>query len=130
MHKNLRDTNKIHPIVLRVLRNFPDFFAGKTEEKTEENLPVLERENVQKLIEKRVKMIGAFVPFRENKIRKRLLVFIKKNRRALINEQTCCRLIKQFTPAAFLFCEVCEHEHETLNWDACKMCGTFNNYII
>jgi len=130
MHKNFRNSNKVHPIIGKIISKFSLNLAGNNPENSEQNLPILEREIIQNSIEKRVKLVGSILPIREDKIRKRLLNFLKKNRVSLRNEQSCCRHIKQFTAAAFLFCEVCEYEHSDLYWYSCKICGTFNNYKI
>jgi hypothetical protein len=130
MHKNFRNSNQKRPIIQQIIDNILPNAAQIEPIKSVKILPVLERENVKNLIEKRVKLVGEILPLREDKIKKRLLSFIKKNRVALRYEQACCRHVKQFTVAAFLFCEVCETAHETLNWERCKCCGFFNKYRI
>lgn len=130
MYKNFRNSNQKCPIIQKILDNILPNLVSNEPVKSVEILPVIERDVVKNLIEKRVKMVGELLPLREDKIRKRLLSFIKKNRVALRYEQACCRHVKQFTVAAFLFCEVCETAHETLNWERCKSCGFFNKYRI
>jgi hypothetical protein len=130
MHKNFRNSNQKRPIIQHLVENILPKLAPFEPEEPVKILPILERENVKNLIEKRVEMVGKIIPLREDKIKKRLLCFIKKNRVALRYEQACCRHVKQFTVAAFLFCEVCETAHDSLYWDCCKNCGNFNKYRI
>jgi hypothetical protein len=130
MHKNFRNSNQKRPIIQHLVENILPKLAPFEPEEPVKILPILERENVKNLIEKRVEMVGKIIPLREDKIKKRLLCFIKKNRVALRYEQACCRHVKQFTVAAFLFCEVCETAHDSLHWDCCKNCGNFNKYRI
>lgn len=130
MYTSIRNNNQrsvvINDLIEKTLVNF-DEIKPKV---SDNNLPVIERENVKILIEKRVKMVGKFLPFDETIIKKRLLSFIKKNRVAMRYEQACCRHIKQFSAAAFLFCEICENSHDSILWDRCTVCGAFNNYKI
>ena len=134
MHKNFRNSNKIHPVIADILKSNNGRF-------TFENRPILpsheskifnffESENVQNLIEKRVNLIGKILPIKEDKIKERLLNFIKKNRVATRYEQACCRYIKQFNTTAFLICETCEMSQNDLQWIRCKNCGSFNKYRI
>ncbi len=130
MHKNFRNPNQKRPIVQHIVDNILPKLIQNQVEKSIEILPVLERENVKNLIEKRVDFVGKILPLREDKIKKRLLCFIKKNRVALRYEQACCRHVKQFTVAAFLFCEICDAGHSSLSWERCRNCGNFNKYKI
>jgi len=89
-----------------------------------------ESEMIQDLMRSRVEIVGNYVPIKEDKIKERLLNFIKKNRVAMRYGQACSRYIKQFSPATFLSCEVCNEAHFDLHWSRCKNCGSFNKYRI
>jgi len=130
MHKNFRNTNQERPLIQQIIEKFAPKSQEIVNENNEQNLPVLERKIIQNLIENRVKSVGEIYPLQEDKIRKRLIKFIKKNKIALRYEHVCCRHVKRFTVAAFLFCEVCGKGHEALFWERCESCGNFNKYRI
>ena len=130
MYTSLRNNNKRSSLINDLIKDSLVNFNEIKPKVTDPNLPVIERENVKILMEKRVKMVGKFLPFDEITIKKRLLSFVKKNRVAMRYEQACCRHIKQFSAAAFLFCEICENPHDSMLWDRCNVCGAFNNYKI
>jgi hypothetical protein len=134
MHKNFWNSNKVHPVIANILTRDIGFFEGKKTQYLDSPNPakfdLLESKMIQNLIENRVKIIGNYLPIKEDKIKERLLNFVKKNRVAMRYEQACSRHIKQFSSAVFLFCEVCDEAHEDLKWYRCKNCGSFNKYQI
>jgi len=134
MHKNFWNSNKVHPVIANILTRDIGFFEGKKAQYLDAPNPAkfnfFESEMIQNLIENRVKIIGNYLPIKEDKIKERLLNFVKKNRVAMRYEQACSRHIKQFSSAVFLFCEVCDEAHEDLKWYRCKNCGSFNKYQI
>lgn len=134
MHKNFWNSNKVHPVIANILTRDIGFFEGKKNQYLDSPNPakfdLLESKMIQNLIENRVKIIGNYLPIKEDKIKERLLNFVKKNRVAMRYEQACSRHIKQFSSAVFLFCEVCDEAHEDLKWYRCKNCGSFNKYQI
>jgi hypothetical protein len=134
MHKNFWNSNKVHPVIANILTRDIGFFEGKKTQYLDTPNPAkfnfFESEMIQNLIENRVKIIGNYLPIKEDKIKERLLNFVKKNRVAMRYEQACSRHIKQFSSAVFLFCEVCDEAHEDLKWYRCKNCGSFNKYQI
>jgi len=134
MHKNFWNSNKVHPVIANILTRDIWFFEGKKTQYLDAPNPAkfnfFESEMIQNLIENRVKIIGNYLPIKEDKIKERLLNFVKKNRVAMRYEQACSRHIKQFSSAVFLFCEVCDEAHEDLKWYRCKNCGSFNKYQI
>lgn len=134
MHKNFRNSNKVHPIIANILTREIGCFKGQSAQSFDESnsakFNFFESKTIQNLIENRVKIIGNYIPIKEDKIKERLLNFVKKNRVAMRYEQACSRHIKQFSSAVFLFCEVCNEAHEDLKWYRCKNCGSFNKYQI
>jgi len=134
MHKNFWNSNKVHPVIANILTRDIGFFEGKKTQYLDSPNPakfdLLESKMIQNLIENRAKIIGNYLPIKEDKIKERLLNFVKKNRVAMRYEQACSRHIKQFSSAVFLFCEVCDEAHEDLKWYRCKNCGSFNKYQI
>ena len=130
MHKNFRNSNKKRSIIAGILEKADLRTQSVSDVNNELNLPIIDRKNIQELIEKRVKIVGKMLPLQENKIRLRLLKFVSKNRVAMRYEQACQRYIKQFTPMAFLLCERCDTEHTDILWQQCKNCGFLNNYRI
>ena len=130
MHKNFRNSNKPCVIIDKLLNNFSFNKNGGEVSESELDLPIFERKNVKFLIEKRVKLVGDMLPIHENKIRTRLINFIKQNRIAMRHEQACCRYVKQFYTTAFLLCELCNGEQDNIEWLNCKYCGYYNNYRI
>lgn len=127
MHKNLRSSNKKCSLVFEILEK--NYGASLfSENKNISNKSLLESENVSSQIEKRIKLIGNLLPFSEEKIKNRLLNFIKKNRLAMKSEQICCRYIRQFDTAVFSICENCEHKHNDQKWTKCSNCGYQNLY--
>lgn len=134
MHKNFRNSNKVHPIIANILTRENGCFKGQSTQSFDESnsakFNFFESKTIQNLIENRVKIIGNYIPIKEDMIKERLLNFVKKNRVAMRYEQACSRHIKQFSSAVFLFCEVCNEAHEDLKWYRCKNCGSFNKYQI
>jgi len=134
MHKNFRNSNQIHPIISNILARNEGHLKNKNSQNSSDldstKFNFFESKMIQNLIKNRVNIIGNYLPIKEDKIKERLLNFVKKNRVAMRYEQACSRHIKQFSSAVFLFCEVCDEAHEDLKWYRCKNCGSFNKYQI
>jgi hypothetical protein len=130
MHKNFRGSNQKCSLIFDLLnKNYGTESILNTNQYN--NLTsILNRENVKNLIQKRIISIGKLVPISEQKIEKRLINFLKKNRAAMRYEDACCRYIRQFDAAAFFVCEVCEFKNNNLSWEQCKSCGAYNDYKI
>jgi hypothetical protein len=126
MHKNFRNSHQVCSLIFDILeKNYP--------EKYDNYITIFKFSDskiVTEMIEKRVKSVGNYLVLPETLIKKKLLIFIKKNRVAMRTEEACCRYIKQFDATAFLYCDTCNQVHESLSWELCKNCGSFNKFKI
>ena len=126
MHKDFWNSNKIRALNLKIFEQKIDFKVNIFDEKHNH----LNTKSVEDLINKKIKSIGKLLPISEDNIKKKLLIFIKKNRVAMRTEQSCCRFIKQFDTAAFLYCDTCNDVQNSMSWMICKNCGSFNKFKI
>jgi hypothetical protein len=130
MHKDFRNSNKIRPVIFEIFDKNYKSNSSQLPRNFDEKFYYLNSLLIENSINKKVKSIGKIVPLSEDNIKKKLLIFIKKNRVAMRTEQSCCRLIKQFDVAAFLYCDTCSQLHNSLSWEICKSCGYFNKFKI
>lgn len=128
MHKNFRNSNKIHPITEHIKNNILPLYAKMDSVLPDPSLPVLERPEVVSAINTRTDLIAKYYPLKKELIKKRIVKFIKQNRVALRYEASCLRYIKQFSVEVFVVCETCGSQQKYLNWDRCSNCNAFNVY--
>lgn len=128
MHKNFRNSNKVHPVTEYIKNNILPLYSEMDLVLPDPSLPVLERPMVLDAIEARVDLVAKHYPLKRDLIKKRILKYIKQNRVAMRYEASCLRYIKQFSVEVFMICETCSTRQKYLNWDRCSVCGAFNMY--